>query len=35
MFGDLVTQGADGIGTFPCPKIDSGVKRCNGGVVRC
>jgi hypothetical protein len=29
------TQGADGIGTFPCPKIDSGGERCNDGVVRC
>jgi hypothetical protein len=33
--GDLVTQGANGIGTFPCPKIDSGEEGCDGGVVLC
>jgi hypothetical protein len=32
---DLGTQGADGIGTFPCPKIDSDAGRCKDGVVLC
>jgi hypothetical protein len=27
---DLVTQGMDGRGTFPCPKMDSGKERCKG-----
>jgi hypothetical protein len=30
-----VTQGTDGIGTFPCPKIDRDGERCKDGVVLC
>jgi hypothetical protein len=33
--GNLVTQGAEKIGTFPCPKIDSDEERYNGRVVLC
>jgi hypothetical protein len=32
---DLGTQGVDGIGTFPCPKIDSDDFGYNDGVALC